>query len=201
MDELELLKRDWKKQEASLPKYDQKELYIMLQKKSTSIVRWIFIISIIEFLFWIGLDILGSMNGYDDYIEEANLGLFYRTMLIVNYTIIAGFIVLFFYNFKQINVTDNARKLMKNILRTRKTVKYYIWFNIILFSISFIYSMYKTGVSNFDFSQQELSIFILISFGIMLVFILFIWLFYRLIYGILTRKLYKNYEELKRIDL
>jgi len=201
MDELDFLKKDWKKREASLPKYNQKELYVMLQKKSTSIVRWIFIISIIEFAFWIGLDFLGSSQGYDAYIEEANLGLFYRAMLIVNYTIIVGFIVLFFYNFKQINVTDNARKLMKNILRTRKTVKCYIWFNIILFSISFIYSMYKTGVANFDFSQKQLSMFLLISFGVMLVFILFIWLFYRLIYGILTRKLYKNYEELKRIDL
>lgn len=201
MDELEFLKKDWKKQEASLPKYDQKELYVMLQKKSTSIVRWILVISIIEFTFWIGLDFLGSSQGYDTYIEEANLSFFYRTVILINYTVIAGFIALFFYNFKQINVTDNARKLMKNILRTRKTVKCYIWFNITLFSISFIYSMYKTGVTNFEFSKQELGIYLLISFGIMLVFILFIWLFYRLIYGILTRKLYKNYEELKRIDL
>lgn len=201
MDELELLKRDWKKQETSLPKYEQKDLYQMLQKKSTSIVRWIFIISIIEFAFWIGLDFLGSMNGYDAYIEEANLSFFYRTVIIINYAVIVGFIALFFYNFKQINVTDNVLKLMKNILRTRKTVKYYIWFNITLFSISFIYSIYKTGTSNFEFSNQELGIYLLISFGIMLVFILFIWLFYRLIYGILTRKLYKNYEELKRIDL
>ena len=39
-----------------------------------------------------------------------------------------------------------------------------------------------------------LTVILLIGVGI-------IWLFYRLLYGILLRKLYRNYNELKKIDL
>jgi hypothetical protein len=44
-----------------------------------------------------------------------------------------------------------------------------------------------------------------VTIGIMLlsiiVFIGLVWLFYRLLYGILLRKLNSNYKELKKIDL
>ena len=52
MDELDLLKKDWKKQEGNYPKLSYDEIYKMIWKKSSSIVKWIFVISIIEFLFW-----------------------------------------------------------------------------------------------------------------------------------------------------
>ena len=51
MDELELLKKDWKKQEGSFQQIGEKEIYGMLHKGSSSIVKWILIISILEFLF------------------------------------------------------------------------------------------------------------------------------------------------------
>lgn len=49
MDELELLKKDWQKRERMHPKLSYDEIYSMLWKKSSSIVKWIFIISVIEF--------------------------------------------------------------------------------------------------------------------------------------------------------
>ena len=52
MDELDLLKKDWKKQEANLPKMSYNDIYKMIHKKSSSIVKWILIICIVEFLFW-----------------------------------------------------------------------------------------------------------------------------------------------------
>jgi len=46
---------------------------------------------------------------------------------------------------------------------------------------------------------------VIITFGIMLLFLIVIvgifWLFYRLLYGILLKKLYRNYKELEKIDL
>ena len=57
-DELEILKKDWQKQSAELPKFTASELYPMLLKKSSSIVKWIFIVSILEFAFWILLSLL-----------------------------------------------------------------------------------------------------------------------------------------------
>ena len=55
MDELELLKKDWQKKEGLMPKLSYDEIYSMLWKKSSSIVKWIFIISIIEFVFWLAI--------------------------------------------------------------------------------------------------------------------------------------------------
>ncbi len=52
MDELDLLKKDWKKHDADYPKLTYKEIYKMIHKNSSSIVKWIFIICIAEFLFW-----------------------------------------------------------------------------------------------------------------------------------------------------
>ena len=50
MDELELLKRDWQKKDKQLPQLSFDDIYKMIWKKSSSIVKWIFLISIIEFL-------------------------------------------------------------------------------------------------------------------------------------------------------
>ena len=50
VDELELLKKDWQKKDEYLPKLSYDEIYQMIWKKSSSIVKWIFYISIIEFV-------------------------------------------------------------------------------------------------------------------------------------------------------
>ena len=63
MDELELLKKDWKKDHTDFPKLSYNEIYKMILKKSSSIVKWIFIISLLEFAFWS--------------LIENNLGIFY----------------------------------------------------------------------------------------------------------------------------
>ena len=51
MDELELLKKDWQENQ-KFPKLSKQEIYALLHKKSSSIVKWIFILSLIEFSFW-----------------------------------------------------------------------------------------------------------------------------------------------------
>ena len=49
MDELELLKKDWQQREQELPRLSYDDIHRMIWKKSSSLVRWIFYISIIEF--------------------------------------------------------------------------------------------------------------------------------------------------------
>jgi uncharacterized membrane protein len=83
-------------------------------------------------------------------------------------------------------------------------VKYYVWYNLILVAITSaiaVISEVKSNslLSNF-YVKHQLALYVL-SLGIMLVLFLIFWIFYRLIYGILLRKLYKNYNELKKIDL
>jgi hypothetical protein len=43
MDQLELLKKQWQSREQELPKLTYNDIYSMLLKKSSSIVKWIFL--------------------------------------------------------------------------------------------------------------------------------------------------------------
>ncbi|MGM0636489.1 MAG: hypothetical protein ACQESK_10530 [Bacteroidota bacterium] len=201
MDELDFLKKDWKKQERNLPKYSKEKIYPMLLKKSTSLTKWIFVISIIEFLFWIGLDVLNHIMGYNDIIEEIKLTTFFKIISTINYAIIIVFIALYFRNFKKIRVTESIRKLMKQIIVVRNTVKCYIWINIGIFVVTFIVANYYTINNLTNLDEANIWLLIAIMSGIMLFMVAIIWLLYRVVYGILTRKLYKNYKALKQLEL
>ncbi len=58
MKELELLKKDWKAKESGFPKLNREALYALIWKRSSSIVKWLYYISIAEFVFWTALSIL-----------------------------------------------------------------------------------------------------------------------------------------------
>ena len=212
MDELELLKKDWKKQEGSFHQISEKEIYGMLHKGSSSIVKWIMIISVLELLLWLSISFLTADDQYFKTLELYHLDTFMPIMSIISYGVILFFIFLFFKNYKAINTTDNVKQLMQNILKTRKTVKYYVWYNlamtaismIIVFIFQFLYDpsinkMIDNASSNID-PKTFYCIMLLVYAVVIVVFIGLIWLFYRLLYGILIRRLQKNYDELKKID-
>jgi hypothetical protein len=213
MDELEILKKDWKKKEHSFNQITEKEIYGMLHKRSSSIVKWIFIISVCEFLLWIAASLLmrnnEKVNKFYDYDK-------FHVMTIlefVNYGILIYFIIKFYKNYKKINTTQPIKSLIKNVLDTRKAVQTYIKI-IILYTILTTIIMFFVQF-NFDpeilkiYHEVEKSgnetLFIVLSLILTLVFIgifsLFVWLFYRLIYGILLKRLYHNYEELKKLEI
>ena len=130
MDELELLKRDWKKKENSFNQISEKEIYSMLHKTSSSIVKWILIISILEILLWSSITFLTADDEYFKTLEMYHLNTIMPIITFVNYAVILVFIYLFYKNYKAINTTESVKALMQNILKTRKTVKYYVGYNI-----------------------------------------------------------------------
>lgn len=203
VDELEMLKKDWQKQEGSLPKYTKEELYPMLLKKSSSVVKWILFISIIEFAFWIILNfVLEQRDANIAFVEKAGITTIDNVLLIINYVALAYFVVCFYLNYKSIKATDNAKNLMKNILKARGTVKLYIWFNV---SFIFIGSLLISGVAYYNSpdtfkiaSPVVLLIVVLLMLGL---FIGVLLLIYRLIYGRLTKRLKENYNQLKKLEL
>ena len=212
MDELELLKKDWKKQEGSFHQISEKEIYGMLHKGSSSIVKWIMIISVLELLLWLSISFLTTDEQYFKTLELYHLDTLMPIVSVISYAVIIFFIFLFFKNYKAINTTDNVKQLMQNILKTRKTVKYYVWYNlgmtaismIIVFIFQFMYDpsinkMINNASSNID-PNTFYCIMLLVYAVVIIVFIGLIWLFYRLLYGILMRRLQKNYDELKKID-
>ena len=213
MDELERLKKDWKAGEKSLPRLSYSEIYKMLWKKSSSVVKWIFIISIIEFVFWTALSLLLKDSGNMQRLKSYNADTIIIPLTIVGYLILFYFLYRFFINYKKISVTDNAKLLMENILRTRTTVKQYVWFNIIYFIITSI--VITILQLNYDEEIVEtikektadgnsLYVYAVFIGGVLIVigiFSVLIWLFYKLIYGFLLRRLRANYSDLKQIEV
>ncbi len=216
MEELDLLKKDWKREHA-FSQVSESEIYKMLHKKSSSIVKWIFVISIIELALGVVLGILTSYSKYDN--ESVTLikkwGLYngYLTVNVVMYIVIFYFIYRFYMMYRRISAIQNTKNLIASILKTRKVVKQYIAFNLTAFALVFTvfgaYTFYdayltlkiKSGVVNPEIPTKIMLEGILILIVIAAILTLAFWAIYRLAYGLLLKKLYRNYEELKKIDL
>ena len=204
MDELDLLKKDWKKQESSFQQIGEKEIYGMLHKGSSSIVKWILIISVLEFLFLRLLDLSIFLDDeYSNRMKEHHIYDFEKFVTIFNFVVLLVFIYYFYRNLKAINSSSSVKKLMQDIINTRKIVKYYVWYNLVLVGITsaiVIYSqfMYDKNINHL-YDKYQL-FFILGGFFFVIIILLLFWLFYRLLYGILLRRLQKNYNELQKID-
>jgi hypothetical protein len=201
MKELDLLKKDWQKNEGSFEQLSEKDIYAMIHKKSSSIVKWILIVSILEFVILNGIALLLPEDHSNEFNDKFD---FYINILeIFSYGITIYFVFLFFKNYKSISVISSTKELAESILKTRKTVKYYIRYNIsyiILIMISFVaYTIYTDIITKNDFSS-EMTIVIVGLLFLSVIIIALIWGFYQLIYGFLLKKLKRNYEELQKIE-
>ena len=202
VDELELLKKDWKRQEATLPKVTAQEIYPMLLKKSSSIIKWIFLISIVEFVFWMLLSIFLKGPSYSDLnIESSGLRLFENIFLTVHGSVLLYFIIQFYKNFKSIKSTDSAAQLMKSILRTRKAVKHFIFTNLVLFIIgAIITTKFIISLNTDTFNTiSETTLLLGLAVAIIL-FSALLWFIYSKVYGIFLRRLQVNYKELEKME-
>lgn len=213
MEELDLLKKDWNKNQDKFPKVSEKEIYAMLHKNSTSVVKWILLISIFEFAFFLGLTMLLSDNSNTQKVESYLSQNVIYGVTIIDYGIMVYFFYMFYVNYRKITTTDQVKSLMANILKTRKTVSNYIFVKIsffIVFSLM-LFIIYFNNEPQILFQrhnaevQGESLVLYLIYFAVAIIFIalfaLATWLIYRLIYGILLKRLRKNYDELKKLDL
>ena len=217
MKELDLLKKDWKKNSDSFEQVSENDIYKMIHKRSSSIVKWIFIVSIIELGLGLVLGLALSFTKYDEKNIELikHLGVYgyYIATTVLLYAVILYFIFRFYTMYRKIAVDDNTKKLISTILKTRKVVKQYIAFNLSFFAVFFIvfggylfYEGYLEGASKNGNIHPQMPLNIaLISFVVLIlataVFTFAFWLIYKLVYGILLKRLQNNFEELKKIDL
>ncbi len=217
MEELDLLKKDWKKNENSFEQVSEVDIYKMLHKKSSSIVKWIFYISLLELLFGVVLNIVLSFTKYDEQniamFKKWGIYNFYIVLSVALYMVVFYFIYKFYLSYKKICVIDNTKHLLTTILNTRKVVKHYVIFNLTSFAVIFItifsvgfYHIYidtmlKKGIEHPEISFKVVAVSLLIIIIITSVFTFLFWLFYKVLYGILLKRLYRNYNELKKIDL
>lgn len=203
MEELDLLKKDWKKNANSFEQVSELEIYKMIHKKSSSIVKWILIISIIEFILLNGIGLLINDPNLDKFLV---LHPYLNYLDSVNYIVVIGFIFIFYKNYQSISILNSSKVLIEQILKTRKVVTYYIYWNLFIGSVFGAYGVvdgfHDANLENqHQILKQNTIGYVIVIFFTILFLIAFIWTFYKLLYGILLNKLQKNYKELKKIDL
>lgn len=211
MDELDLLKKDWQKMNSDYPTFSYEQIYKLLHKKSSSIVKWLFVICMAEFIFW------GAINffipeSYLDIYEKFNLKSFLTIIQVMHYVVLLVFIFYFYKNYRAISVIETTSSLMKRIIRTRKTVNYYVYYNIILYVVlsvvvNFImFSNPDALIAAFELDELQtdqaktINILLIAQIISLLVVIGLLMGYYRIIYGILLRRLTKNYKELANLE-
>ncbi len=200
MDQLDLLKKDWKKQESTLPKLSYDELAKLIHKKSSSVVKWIFIISVLEFLLPHIIYLFMDYDKVNTEMSSMDLQSSYKIISVLYYSVVLIFIYFFYKNYRSISANSNPKVLMQNIIKTRKTVKYYIWFTLSIIPVVGTVLFYK-AISSQEFSEKvpadtNLMIVWAIALVSLSILVFIVWLFYRLIYGVLLNKLKANYDEL-----
>ncbi|WKB81633.1 hypothetical protein QYR09_00990 [Cellulophaga lytica] len=215
MDELDILKKDWQKKGDELPKLSYNDIYKMIWKKSSSIVKWIFIISILEFVL---PNLLFLFPGTREHLLKMYYGNSYGTFFMVisflQYLVIFYFIFQFYKRYKEISVLDDSKTLMKNIIRTRKTVKYYVIFSLgmllfimlaqaltVYFEPNMLVTVYQQelppNITPDKFKSIMVITFVIVALATTALFALI----YFLLYGLLLKKLNKNYFELKKMEI
>jgi hypothetical protein len=201
MYSLDNYKKAWGNQPEETYQFSALEIYKLAHSKSSSIVKWIFIIGILEFVVLNSLSFfIDTETSYEVYKEMGlEKTILYST--IVAYGVLCYFLVLFYLNYKRISTTDSSRQLMKKIIKTRKTVRNYVLFNFsyMAFVIVLVTAAYLKTHFN-DLEAKQIVLILLLIFVLTLIILGVLWLFYQLLYGILLRKLNYNYKALAKLE-
>ncbi len=200
MDQLEKLKGVWHDQNDLSIKFTKSDIFDMIQKKSSSVVKWILIVSIIEFilpnLLLLFTDNTASKKLHDTY-DLNGIMLNYTILYVI---IIIGFIYYFYKNYKNISADNSVKDLLYSIILTRKTVKYYINTNLTLAAVIGLHVFYKVFNSSvfMDKLPENTNMLTVWATAIaVFAFVLFLfWCVYKIVYGFFLRKLNSNYKEL-----
>ena len=215
MDELELLKKDWETSSKNYPELDKKTLYKLINKRSSSLVKWIFIISLLEFVFWTLISLVTNDAESLEKLKSYNVDYIIYPLTVFGYLVLGYFFYVFYKNYKNISTTEDTKLLMERILKTRKTVRHYVIFNLVFMCISIVIGVYIEITNNPEVQTlingieadgaKNVTIFYLIVVGISILAMVLITAvllgFYYLIYGLLLKRLKANYKDLKELTI
>ncbi|MCI3938549.1 beta-carotene 15,15'-monooxygenase [Chryseobacterium aahli] len=216
--DLDSFKKTWQEQPVQ-PKYDNDEILQMLNKKSRNYVKYILWISIIEFLLFTAFGLfyiiqnkesntfLASLQKLGVEKNEQLQDIFDNIYLIIKVLtlfVTGYFVVKFYENYRKIKIEEDLKEFISRIIRFKKTVNAFILINILIVvvftSALTIFGMYAIHNQNTALADSSMVAFT-VSFIISTVLcVLLIWVYYRLVYGILIKRLDKNLNQLKEID-
>jgi hypothetical protein len=216
--DLHSLKKAWQEQPVQ-QKYDDNEILKMLNRKSRNYVKYIFWISVAEFLFITAIGLFYIIQGKESssYLKilerlgvnktlelETTFDNVFLVLKILSLSITAYFVYKFYQNYKGIKIEENLKSFILKIINFKKTVNAFILINIVLLitvtSIFTIFVLYIVNIQNVEVSNSSLTGFIVGIIISTILAVLMVWLYYRIVYGIIIRKLDKNLNQLKEID-
>ncbi len=216
--DIDSLKESWQKQPKK-PTYDSRQIELMLNKSSRNYVKYILWISVIEFFLILGanlyysfsgeensglLNVLAKLGLKDSESFQQTLSLLYLTLKIVSLSMTAVFVYFFYVNYRKISVEANLKKLILQIIKFKRTVQLFILANIalvILFTVIVgVFTFFLLAQQDIHLTNPTLLGFILGLLLMMLISVLLIWVYYRLVYGFILKRLGKNLQQLKKIE-
>lgn len=215
---LDNFKKSWQEQDVQ-SRYKQSDIEQMLHKKSRNYVKYIFWISLAEFLIFFILNVFYIFKSEDNnsFLNilkklgvqqttqlEQNFEHLYFGLKVISLIITAYFVVQFFFNYKKIQVQDNLKLLILQIVKFRKTVNAFIFTNIVILILFFfsltLFTLEIFSNQNIEMSSSKLTGFIAGIAVTMLFSVGLIWLYYKIVYGIIMRRLGKNLQQLREIE-
>lgn len=211
------LKSLWQSQEVEKT-YDTDEIFKMIQRKSVNSVQWLFIITLIEVLFGIGLSVWTFISGKNLYINE-NMKVASEEMLTkyenFSHLGLVGSFVIFgitYFYYKKISSSLSVSELMQSIMKFRKIVMGFVivWVSITLIlvipymmelSAQIYLQTPKAGhLPENDAVNMAKKVGLIVTIVTAVVFLLFSAVYYGIIYGVFLRRLGKNLKELKSLE-
>lgn len=215
---LDQFKKTWQEQNVKA-KYGNSDILEMLNRKSRNYVKYILWISVAEFLFFLALTVFYTIlpEDSDNFLTvterlgvkrtpevEHDFSVLYMILKILSLCVTAFFVIRFYTTYRKIHVESNIRKFILQIINYRKTVNYFILSNLLLLVISTmaltLFIFRKLSIQQVVLEPSTLWGFLL---GITLSLLLstaLIWLYYRLVYGIISRRLGKTLIQLQEAE-
>ena len=216
--DLDSFKETWQQQPVQ-PKYDSSDIESMLNKSSRNYVKYILWISVVEFILilianlyytFLGEDtadlmsVLGKLGINNSSNFESTISQLYFVLKMVSLGLTGIFVFLFYQNYRKIKIESNLKKLILQIFTFKKTVQLFILANIglvILFTLILgLFTFLVLAEQNIALTNRTLIGFITGLALTMGISVVLIWIYYRLVYGFILRRLGKNLEQLQNIE-
>ncbi|NAW51312.1 hypothetical protein GNY06_07940 [Elizabethkingia argentiflava] len=216
--DLDQLKNTWQNQSIR-PHYQAADILEILNKKSQSYIRYILWISFAEFTIFLILNVFAWLRHENSDIYFSQLTLMgiivdqkikmsfhiaYFIFKMISLFIILYYAYIFFQKYKKIKIESNLRNFISQIISFKESVNRFIWINIVflvifmaLITIFPIFHVHQQHlqIRTDKYTMYIMGIIISCCTGIILVFV-----YYRLVYGILLKKLSQNLQQLTHIE-
>ena len=199
MDDLELLKQDWNKDSDEFKNYSEKELLLIIKRRTTDITKTLFVFGLIEITIWLFFNYIYGLE-----------------FPFLRYFAFALFLVLIVWSYYKFSFLKDSKSFMKDILNLRKYILGYALFTLAIIVFESVrdfkedardalagFTDGKNGNPINTVNPESLEpgfITYLMFFITSIVLFYILYSIYKATYGKLLRKLKTNYTELTKME-